>query len=395
MIGEEIPETKLPGAERPGVFSPHSSARLEEVDAVRGMALGGMLLVNLSEFIAVPWLPQLYRSGADWLASLLVLLLAEGKFYPLFAFLFGWGIARRQALGDGSARFFISNLRRMAVLAGFGLLHAALLWEGDILFVYALIGMLLPLLRGAPARLLAALAASMLLLSAFMAMPGPGAELHAAYNEWITPTLGGWLGAPFSNARAGMFPIRFQLAQFACKLAYFPDWLGNFAALILAGYATGAARGIRSRLPLWFMLILALPLNLFYTLASTYAYVLPAAWAGFMRALALSLGGPLLALCYAAWLARRYQTSKKRSVFESLRKIGRMPLTTYIGQSLIGALLLQTLPPETISPALAWLLAGIIFLVQILFASLWLRRHQQGPMEWLWRKLSLAVASRH
>ncbi len=395
MIGAVIPEPELPGAEMPGKSPSHSSARLEEVDAVRGIALGGMLLANLGAFSGAPWSPPLYQAGFDWLASLLVLLLVEGKFYPLFAFLFGWGIARRQGLEDDSARFFNNNLRRMAVLAGFGLLHAAFLWQGDILFVYALIGMLLPLLRGAPARLLAFLAAAMLLLSAFMAMPGPGAELHTAYSEWITPTLGDWLGSPFSNALAGIFSIRFRLAQFAWKLAYFPDWLGNFVALILAGYAAGAAGDIRPRLPLRFVFLLALPINFIYALASTYVYVLPAIWAGFIRDLTLSLGGPLLALCYAIWLARLYQTGKKSRLFEPLRKIGRVPLTTYLSQSLIGALLLQLLPHGTISPALAWLLAGAIFLVQIRFASLWLRRHQQGPMEWLWRKLSPTVATRH
>jgi uncharacterized protein len=354
------------------------------------MALGGMLLINLGAISGITQSPLLYQGG-DWLASLLTLLLVEGKFYPMFAFLFGWGIARRQAFEDHPESFFISNLRRMAVLAVFGLLHAALLWEGDILFVYALVGMLLPLLRGAPVRLLAVMAASMLLLSAFMAMPGYGARLHAAYSGWIAPILTDWPGSQASGAWASLPSIRLHLAQFAWKLAYFPDWLGNFLALILAGYASEAAHP-RDRLPLRVVFTLSLPLNFFYALSGAYPYMLPADWTVFFRRLALSLGGPLLALGYSGLLVRLYQTRNMRAAFELLRRIGRMPLTTYLSQSLIGWLLLRWLSPGTLTPALAWCLTGAIFLFQVLFANLWLRRRQQGPVEWLWKKLSPPVA---
>ncbi len=363
-----------------------SLERLNEVDVVRGAALGGMLLVNLGAFRGASQPPLIYQSGIDYLASLLVQLLAEGKFYPVFAFLFGWGIARRQAQAADSRQFLIHNLRRMAILAAFGLLHAVLLWQGDILFVYALLGMLLPLLRRLPARGMAVLCAAFLLVSAFLAMPGPGASLHASYAGWISPALSSWLGVPGRSPWAAASPVHDHLVQFTWKLAYFPDWLGNFAACILAGYAFGSGT-IRSKPSLRGILLLALPFNLFYALTGAYPYVLPAEWAGFLRTLALSLGGPLLGMAYALGLVRMYYTARGCAALEPLRKIGRMPLTTYLSQTLIGTLLFPWLRSGTFSPALVWPLAGAVFFAQCLFASFWLQRLPQGPMEWAWRRL--------
>jgi uncharacterized protein len=272
----------------------------------------------------------------------------------------------------------------------FGLLHAALLWEGDILFAYALLGMVLPLLRRASARIIAGFAIFALLLSVLLALPGPGQGLHAAYESWINPPLSAYLGLPGHIRWMASIPL--HLSIYLWKLAYFPDWLGNFAALILFGYLAGQSR-IKTSRRLWSVLVLALTLNLFYALASVEPRLLPVDWAGFLRTAALSLGGPLLALAYAQGIIRIYHAPRGGVLLDPLRLLGRMPLTTYLIQSLVGALLFTHTVPGRFAPALVWPLAGLIFLAQLLFARWWLARNKRGPVEMTWRWLSGEVES--
>lgn len=413
---------------------PPTQPRIAAVDAVRGLALGGMLLVNLGAFSGAGQVSLAYLSGPgswarpDWWARMLELLLAEGKFYPLFAFLFGWGIARQQC--SGGPGFAWRNTRRMVVLALFGLLHAALLWPGDILFVYACIGLVLPFTQGwVHKRAWAATCAigSLLLLSALWIAPGPGRALQEGYSSLVAP-VSAFLREQMSQAAS---PVSARLAEFGLKLVYFPGWLGNFAALILAGYAVGGVpqygaqriqrgysrlivslrlyilqghkgkNGIHptpvtptTLLPLIWVLLLALLLNLFYALSAASPSGLPVEWAASLRATALSLGGPLLALAYALGLACWYHQPAGGQVGRAFRTglagLGRMPLTTYLCQSAVGALLFPSPTPQT-SPALLWLTAGLIFLAQMLFAHLWLARFQRGPLEWAWRRLSSLI----
>jgi uncharacterized protein len=361
---------------------------------VRGMALGGMLLVNLGVFSGAALIPLARQSGLNWFASLFVLLLAEGKWYPLFAFLFGWGIARRQcSSGERNRAFFWQNLRRMAVLALFGLLHATLLWEGDILFAYALMGMLLPLLRHAPVRLLVGTSIFTLLLSALLEMPGPGQSLHLVYSGWLSSLLNAHLGAPSYLGALPIIPRHVTL--YLWKLAYFPDWLGNFAALILLGYLAGQSRlledaKLKSVLPQRAVLLLAVLLNLFYILSTVEPRMLPVEWVGFLRTAALSLGGPLLALAYVLAILLWYPSGRSQTLLEPLRQVGRMPLTTYLCQSLISVLLFSSTKPGSFTPALVWPLAGGIFFIQILFARWWLNRFKRGPLEAVWHWMSPA-----
>ncbi len=260
---------------------------------MRGLALGGMLLANLGVLSGMSSISLTSLAGGNWLSSFLLLALVEGKFYPLFAFLFGWGIARRQdRLSERGTSFFWQNLRRMAVLGAVGLLHAALLWEGDILLVYALLGALLPLVRRIPiwAVLLSACAA--LLFAPFLALPGPGSLLSSAYAGWVSP-LAAPLRAWMVGSVDGFSIIQPRLAQFGLKLLYFPAWLGNFVALMLIGYRV-ALNGLTPGLQqlgqrfTWGLLLTALALNLGYALTRAAPSLLPPDWAGFARSLLLA-----------------------------------------------------------------------------------------------------------
>lgn len=133
--------------------------RIDLFDILRGSALLGILIVNMGIF-SFPYIAQFTRtprgdSVLDYATEFLIMALATGKFYPLFSFLFGLGmwmqIERIQAVGGNPGRFMV---RRLLVLMGFGLIHALLIWNGDILFVYALVGLVALLFRKVQPRTL-------------------------------------------------------------------------------------------------------------------------------------------------------------------------------------------------------------------------------------------------
>lgn len=139
--------------------------RLIAIDVLRGVALLGILLINISTFA----LPERYletimhsRGGADYNIAFLVTMIIEGKMRAMFSMIFGAGvllfIRDKESSGKSSAVVFYS---RMLWLAVFGLLHAhILLWGGDILYIYALCGFILYLFRNTkPTFLIAAMIA--------------------------------------------------------------------------------------------------------------------------------------------------------------------------------------------------------------------------------------------
>ena len=162
MIDSQITPRPMPAPVQP-------ADRILLVDVLRGFALLGILLVNMDLFShpaqtlvlplepGTPW----YDRAAVWL----VLFLAEGKFYSLFSLLFGLGLTLQMARIEGrGARFAPVYARRLVVLLGIGLIHAFLIWIGDILTYYAMLGFLLLLFRKARPRTLLIWAAILIAL---------------------------------------------------------------------------------------------------------------------------------------------------------------------------------------------------------------------------------------
>lgn len=147
-----------------------SSERHAILDILRGLALLGIALANFSEFSLYSFLPAdaagaLPTAGIDRIVRYLQLVFIDGKFYTLFSLLFGIGFSiiidhAEQRGASGLGIFY----RRMAVLLLIGFLHLMLLWSGDILMLYACLGLLLPLFRRTSNRVLLTWAFAFLLL---------------------------------------------------------------------------------------------------------------------------------------------------------------------------------------------------------------------------------------
>ena len=128
----------------PEPFTPVSeSQRIEALDVVRGFALLGIFLMNIEWFnrpIASfdDGMPR-ELEGVDWLASWFVAYFVQGKFWTMFSLLFGMGFAVMLMRAERAGREFLEALpRRILALAVFGAVHYIYMWDGDILFSYAM-----------------------------------------------------------------------------------------------------------------------------------------------------------------------------------------------------------------------------------------------------------------
>lgn len=391
--------------------------RIETLDVLRGFALFGILAVNMAGFSwpldQVMMGAQLWESRADLLADGLVQLLAEGKFYPLFSFLFGLGVAlqmdRAEARGSAFAGWYC---RRLFVLLGIGLAHALLLWEGDILVWYAVFGFLLLAFRKRQPKTLLVWSGICLLLPALLILAVwallYGASLVPEVSQIIQRELAGDAEASareleesirvYSQGTYGeMFVLRFGNLVFMWLVGIF--FSPTFFALFLLGLYAGRRRlfqEIPARLGLFRRVLvvglaLGLPANVIYLVTTLSSDASDVRFLWLLGNAVVVIGGPALGLAYAAALTLLLQQGRWKCWLRPVAATGRMALSNY---------LLQTLVCTTIfySYGLGWFgsvgraaglgLVGLIYVAQVALSVAWLKFFQFGPMEWLWRSLT-------
>ncbi len=370
--------------------------RIDGLDALRGFALLGILLINIQVFAGYGFLPseaKLALSGSGFDAELKSLLdiTARGRFYSLFSLLFGYSfvmLAHRP--GSGGEH---EHLRRMAGLLVIGLAHSILLWPWDILLLYALVGLLLtPFLRLPPRTLL--LSGIGLLLAVgvlrgawlYLELGVRQRELAALLLEKQLPHLAGGSPAAIIEANLrltpGVFIERLEALRPLRVLAMF--LLGAAAArLHLAERAAGHVGLLRG------LAVLGLGAGLALGVAQVaLAPIAPLRQVVFLTAETLS--APLVAVGYAAaftlWWRGDGPWSGRTRAF--LAPAGRMALTNYLLQSAVCVPLFYGFGGgwfAEVSLAHLSLFALGLFTLQVSASHLWLARFRQGPCEWLWR----------
>ena len=387
--------------------------RSPRIDALRGLAVFGILLINAWGFVygyALHHYPALDgpMAATDQWVVFLVSAFAEQKFYPIFAFLFGAGFAlqtgRSQAEGPALAAIRATYLRRVRWLLVCGILHGTLLWFGDILTAYAILGFWL--VQYAGRRLSALLPALWVLITANVliflyygvlvaaAATLPldqrvseiveGERMHALY------TLGGWIEVG-----------RARWSEYGDNLLGFVVFLPRLALLFLLGvFATRMGYLIRPqrhralwRKVAWVALVAALPLNLWAGLVAVARVAEPFTappGAGLANAL-LELAGPVMG---AGYVALFMLAGPRFGAW--LVPVGRMALTNYLMQSALLMLTLQGVGlglGAGISHTGLMLLAAVIMAGQLACSHWWMARHPMGPVEALWRRYTHSAAS--
>ena len=375
--------------------------RVWAIDALRGLALFGVLAINLDtefratvfeQFLAPPPAPAFDRAAAAFLSFAF-----EFKAISLFSMLFGIGLAiqhdrfRRRPQGTKLL------VRRLLALLAFGLIHLFLIWNGDILTEYALAGfVILPLLFAPAWALLPAAAALMLVYAGMGWIPLPYPFPDAA-----------WLAQHVREARhvysSGSFfdILRLRIAEVpqiaklhvyifprTLALMLFGVWLWRSDAIgrMRARAGTTLAAGI---VLVGAGLVLTAQEKGYFTLFPL-APSSPLALQ-FAHALLTGLAPVTTALGYAALVFAASASRKARSTLQWAVPAGRTAFSNYIGQSLILGLLFYGYGLKLMGHADAATGIGMaiaLYAAQAGFSAVWLRSHRFGPLEWLWRSLT-------
>ncbi len=383
MIDPRLP--KQP--EHPFSGAGNEGGRLVNLDVIRGSALLGVLVANLQSFtypgVYLSPLSFSSHSALDRGTEALIRIFVEGSFYPLFAALFGLGFTlHAQRLGFAAAQF----RRRLLLLLGLGVLHAVLVWEGDILVSYALLGFaLIPLRHKSIRTLLVAVCGCLFYsLGVFYAAFSAG-EVPQEYLELVTTTY--TQGSYLEATQLRLIDLSAVLVE---ALVYFPHVLACFLLGLLVG-RRGAAQTLSDG-PL-LRRTLALSLGVGLPIATAHAVVMltqPAipAW---LAALDTTLGSAALGSAYAAALLLLLRRPTWRQRLEPLGFVGRTSLSNYLLQSLVftslyygyGGGLYARIPL-----GVSVLLALTLYTLQVLASRWWLSHYAQGPIEALWRRLA-------
>lgn len=374
------------------------NSRIEMVDALRGFALLGLFLVHCLERFELYWLAPAPDPWFDW-----VMALFAGKSFAIFALLFGFGFATIMANERGRGGDFTWRFAwRLVLLLAFGTAHV-FFYRGDILQVLAITGLLLiPFDRIRSDRLLLVLAAL-----AFLQLPlwlrwwaaGHGAEwavaapLYFTWGDLQTLAEGSAIAVALDNLGPG------SVGKWSFYLE--TGRVTEIAGLFLAGMVLHRRRlflDAAQHRGTW--LAIAAVSGVLWGLANAA----PAAFgteaqrqsADWLLAQVRNL--PAMAFQVAVFVL--LWQSPVRRLLATLAPAGRMTLTLYIGQSILGVLLfygygLDLWDKVSNAEAVLWGIAA--FAVQMAMAAWWFRRFRYGPMEWLWRagtRTTLAVPFR-
>ena len=379
--------------------------RIELLDALRGFALIGVLLVNLRYFSLYELLPDadkaaLVTASADRVIAFVFSAFVDTKSITLFTFLFGIGFALQfdEARRDGtSTRRY---LRRLGVLAAIGLMHGFVVWSGDILRYYAFAGLVLVACARLSTGALLAVGAAIALFGSALLRPlalmlpresgGSAAATAAALDAF---TDGGLVDVVAANYAYAKFEL---LANWSLL----PFVLGRVLIGVAIG-RSGVLTHAASHLPFWRRLwwgglALGGALTAFTLLRD--AGLMPGEPAFWRHDAVRALTGAVRAAgsigLAAAWMAGfvlLFQCDAWRRRFGTLAAVGRTALSNYLVQTLVGIALFYGVG---IGIGPRWGLVAVLVATVVIFASQcvasawWLARFRYGPVEWVWRCLT-------
>jgi uncharacterized protein len=442
VVGSADPVLEVaPATLAPSAAAPVSEAqRVKLIDALRGVALLGILLMNMPGFAMPNYYSESFRSdptNVNFWVSAVVSVVFEGKMRALFGMLFGAGVVlfvmNKEQAGRSTAWLFY---RRMFWLALFGLIHAHLiLWIGDILYLYGVCGMLVyPLRKIKPIYL--AMGVPLVAVCDFTAgtlfyqylrtarIAYVDASAVAARNEPLTEAqkdaLEQWrtiektmmpnradakentekMKSDYATVAGHLRPLAWKL-----QTIFLPIEIWDSLALMLLGvalYQWGFLSGQWSNRAYGSVMALGYGIGLplvIYSFYHRYLYhpnleanlarmeAVPIEWVG----LIYPFQRILLVLAHVAALILLYQSGIGRGLFRCLQAVGQMAFTNYIMHSVICTLIFFGYGLNYYAELEYYQIYFVvlaIWMVQLIVSPLWLRYFLFGPLEWLWRSLT-------
>jgi len=373
--------------------------RIHAIDMLRGLALFGVLAVNLVGEFRVSLFQQFLPatsslSPLDDAVEHFISFFLEMKAFALFSILFGVGLAiqsERLARSGFRPRLLV---RRLMALLAIGLVHLLLIWNGDILTEYALAGLVVLPFLWLPIWCTGLAAFG--LLAFYIAMPAMSLPISWPSMLWLQQHV---LEANHVYA-AGSYGqiLRFSWSEL-CQILplhefVFPRTLGLFLVGMLAWRSSVLRNPYRHQSLL--LIVAGAGLMLGILLNSPVLTQSMASW-GMPRAMGPCVenaAGIFMGLGYGASVIALVEFTRARSVLQVFAPLGRMAFTNYLMQSLFFSWVFYGYGLGYFGRlgAAQTLLFGIIFYTcQIALSAWWLRRYRFGPIEWLWRTLMYGV----
>ncbi|UXE65674.1 MAG: DUF418 domain-containing protein [Chryseotalea sp. WA131a] len=382
------------------------SNRIEVIDVLRGFTLLGIILVHFTEQYYAGQPPKIHENyGAHNLADMIVLgfigIFISGKFFMIFSFLFGMSFFIQLDKSDDSPAFLFRFAWRLIVLFIIGLVHH-LHYRGDILTIYAVLGFGLLLCHKLPDKFL-------LVLALLLVFDTP-AILQRTFDILLSNSASPFpigdekeLEIYYSTLKSGSYldMLRANFYEFKSKFDFqiLSGRLYITMGLFLLGLYAGRKKVFENipffkkliRLGLWMLLGCVV-------FAGLLALIIFVAKVEMSQAVQFLLGGTVydvfniaLAAIYVGLIVTVFQREKWHRRLMNFYEVGRMGLTSYLMQALIGTWLLFSYGLALLGNfgASVWAaISLIVFALQIVFSKWWLGRFQYGPAEWLWRSLT-------
>lgn len=400
----------------PTIKPVQATEREQFMDVLRGFAIFGIFIANLYGFTWYEFVTPESHSAwllPHWDSKMFFLhhLFVEGKFYSIFSFLFGWGVAiqlyRAEEKGLQTTYYIRRRLFFMLLL---GAIHL-LLWPGDIVFLYAMLGFLLLFFRRFSNKALIWLSVLFVLSPIILY----ALKMHFRvlnYPSEVMFRTGGMLDAKIIHVNsdesfrayirnAGWLDIlKADIPGFFYRYGdlFFQSRFPKVLGLMLLGLAAGRSNFYKRRAAfkktLLFIAIAGIawgfPANFMLARSmqegggSYYGY----APAGLYRTIYYAIGVAPLAAAYIALFMLAYDSYIGKKIGNLFSPVGKMAFTNYIMQTLIGNFVFLHAGlgyMEKVGPVYYTLFGMIVFVCQVIFSRVWLRYFNYGPLEWLWR----------
>ena len=388
--------------------------RVQLLDVLRGFAILGIFMMNLYGFSFYWAFTESEKAGMalaryDETVSFLHIMIFEGKFYSIFSLLFGVGFAiylKKSGTEKNVLRLF---KRRVVILLFIGIFHL-LLWSGDIVSFYAILGFLLiPFRRFSNKELL--ILAGFCILSPIawyaLRMTFPGvldvSQQMIGFSIKMDERLGVHSEKDLANALAGTDIFRMVRLNLDGIIWRYGDLLFQSRhfkvfGMFLVGFVVGRSefyKHLAAKKSLLIKLCLAgfiigLPANYFLALFQKQPGYYQLTANGMKQTIAYAIGVAPLAMGYCSLLALLYIQRGVKIFLDRLAPVGRMALTNYLMHTFIGILVFTKLGfgIQNWGPAILTIFALVVFAIQVLISTWWLRYFRFGPVEWIWRQLT-------
>ncbi len=368
--------------------------RVVAIDIMRGFSLLGIFIVNMLAFHTPYYYINPYTwytnpSDADTFQWIDIAL--QGSVYPLFSMLFGYGLMMQYRKSKERGNSFIRlGLRRLSVLLIIGLLHAFLVWSGDILITYALSGFIVLLIMRLSRMWLLSIALILYILPnmglAFLSyiVAASGETFYAGVQEIESSLIafgsGSWMDIFMQRTADWTYANVESGSLFLIGMTILPYMLIGAAA------AKGKLIERTSEKKMFWLTLTTVSLIAGFSI-KLLPYIFEANF--YYMYVQDIFGGPLVAIGYAGLIALLCQLSIFRKLMNPVAKVGRMSMTTYISQSVIATTIFYSygfaLYGKIDVLTGTWLAIGI-FVIQMIYAEIWFSKFKQGPIEAIWKR---------